>query len=405
MEESERNKEKLRSLKETVRKSFMASKEEPITNMKFIDVLCRLGVSYHFEHEILEQLESMFGHHDFMQMMRDNEQFGYKLSVDMFDKFKNKDGEFKEHLAEDARGMLCLFEAAHWSTHGEDILDEALSYSRSHLEGLASRSSPHLAVRIKNVLKHAYPRGIPRIETRQYITYYEAEGSHDQTLLQFAKVDFNLLQMQHREELGQVFRWYKGLELDSKLPYARNRVVESYLWAVGAYFEPRLICLNEKGDDNGGSASHLPSRLVIASLQFFSFFSLHHLVLFPSYHFVSLLLLVHSSPSLSSFILLSIFSMDFSSTPYSQPSNFVDLLNSQQDSVFCGTAMSLGEEPAAERKERRTWTPADDVLLISSWLNTSKDAIVGNEQRAGAFWKRVAVYFASCPKPETRELA
>ena len=24
-----------------------------------------------------------------------------------------------------------------------------------------------------------------------------------------------------------------------KVPYARNRTVESYLWAVGAYFEPR----------------------------------------------------------------------------------------------------------------------------------------------------------------------
>lgn len=72
---------------------FMASKENQIENIKFIDALCRLGVSYHFEHEILEQLETMFGSHDFMQMIRDNEldlytvalvfqvfrQFGYKL--------------------------------------------------------------------------------------------------------------------------------------------------------------------------------------------------------------------------------------------------------------------------------------------------------------------------------------
>lgn len=33
-------------------------------------------------------------------------------------------------------------------------------------------------------------------------------------------------------------RWYKNLNLDSKLPYARSRTVESYLWAVGAHFEP-----------------------------------------------------------------------------------------------------------------------------------------------------------------------
>ncbi|CAH2064754.1 unnamed protein product [Thlaspi arvense] len=250
--ESERNKEKLTSLKETVKELFMASKEKPIENIKLMDALCRLGVSYHFEDEILEQLEKMFGCHDFMQMIRDSEsdlytvslvfqvfrQFGYKLFVNVFDKFKNKDGDFKEHLADDARGLLCLYEAAHWSTHGEDILDEALTFCRSHLERLVSWSSPHLVVRIKNALKHAYPRGISRIETRQYISYYEKEDAHDQILLEFAKVDFNRLQILYREELGQVYRWYKDLDLSSKLPYARNRTVESYLWAVGAYFEP-----------------------------------------------------------------------------------------------------------------------------------------------------------------------
>uniref|UniRef100_A0A0D3ACK3 Uncharacterized protein n=1 Tax=Brassica oleracea var. oleracea TaxID=109376 RepID=A0A0D3ACK3_BRAOL len=40
-------------------------------------------------------------------------------------------------------------------------------------------------------------------------------------------------------------------------------------------------------------------------------------------------------------------------------------------------------ETPGERKERRSWTPVDDVALISAWLNTSKDPVVGNEQRAG----------------------
>ncbi|XP_048624119.1 glutathione S-transferase T3-like [Brassica napus] len=106
------------------------------------------------------------------------------------------------------------------------------------------------------------------------------------------------------------------------------------------------------------------------------------------------------------------------SNPYNtQPSNFVDLLNSQQDVVFglgedsvhvssshvplFGIPRSqdphFGEIPA-ERKERRTWTPTDDQVLISSWLNTSKDPIVGNEQRSGTFWQRIAAYFAASPK-------
>uniref|UniRef100_A0A0D3DN48 Myb-like domain-containing protein n=1 Tax=Brassica oleracea var. oleracea TaxID=109376 RepID=A0A0D3DN48_BRAOL len=51
-----------------------------------------------------------------------------------------------------------------------------------------------------------------------------------------------------------------------------------------------------------------------------------------------------------------------------------------------------------ERKERRSWTPTDDVVLISSWLNTSKDAVVGNKQKFVAFWKRIADYFDASPK-------
>ena len=37
-------------------------------------------------------------------------------------------------------------------------------------------------------------------------------------------------------------------------------------------------------------------------------------------------------------------------------------------------------------------------MLISAWLNTSKDPVVGNEQKAIAFWKRIAAYVASSSK-------
>ncbi|XP_024014518.1 glutathione S-transferase T3-like [Eutrema salsugineum] len=37
--------------------------------------------------------------------------------------------------------------------------------------------------------------------------------------------------------------------------------------------------------------------------------------------------------------------------------------------------------------------PKEDLALISAWLNTSKDPIVSNEQRAGAFWKRIQLYY------------
>ena len=52
----------------------------------------------------------------------------------------------------------------------------------------------------------------------------------------------------------------------------------------------------------------------------------------------------------------------------------------------------------SDHKERRKWSPTEDIVLISAWLNTSKDPVVGNEQKAIAFWKRIAGYFASFPK-------
>ncbi|KAL0863847.1 hypothetical protein Bca101_042965 [Brassica carinata] len=95
------------------------------------------------------------------------------------------------------------------------------------------------------------------------------------------------------------------------------------------------------------------------------------------------------------------------SYPFNGSSKLVDLLNCQQtvsfgnyeDSVFLSSSQVpfLGRDSAATRREQRKWMPEDDLILISSWLNTSKDAVVGNEQKSGTFWKRVAAYFAASP--------
>ncbi|XP_056852312.1 glutathione S-transferase T3-like [Raphanus sativus] len=102
--------------------------------------------------------------------------------------------------------------------------------------------------------------------------------------------------------------------------------------------------------------------------------------------------------------------------PSTGASKFVDLLCSQQcvsfgnyeDSVSLSSSQlpfvgSQGGEASsgfdgdtpAEPKGRQRWTASDDVVLISAWLNTSKDPVVNNEQRAGAFWRRVADYYAA----------
>uniref|UniRef100_A0A0D3B8V4 No apical meristem-associated C-terminal domain-containing protein n=1 Tax=Brassica oleracea var. oleracea TaxID=109376 RepID=A0A0D3B8V4_BRAOL len=106
------------------------------------------------------------------------------------------------------------------------------------------------------------------------------------------------------------------------------------------------------------------------------------------------------------------------SYPFSQSSKFVELLNSQQ-SIFFGNnddsvSLSSSQSPSVgnlgteDGGETGTQTPKDDIVLISSWLNTSKDPVVSNEQRSDAFWTRVAAYFAAsrqdggCDQRESR---
>ena len=107
--------------------------------------------------------------------------------------------------------------------------------------------------------------------------------------------------------------------------------------------------------------------------------------------------------------------------PFSEPCSFQTLLNSQQPntsfsfvsrepsievsasdaSVFgIGWPDDANEEChiVSDRKERWKWSPTEDKVLISAWLNTSKDPVVRNEQKAIAFWKQIAAYFGSSPQ-------
>ncbi|XP_056853654.1 glutathione S-transferase T3-like [Raphanus sativus] len=58
-------------------------------------------------------------------------------------------------------------------------------------------------------------------------------------------------------------------------------------------------------------------------------------------------------------------------------------------------AFSSQSSEAPTVKERRKWSPKEDVILISAWLNTSKDPIVGNKQKLGTFWSRILQYYNS----------
>ncbi|KAG6735333.1 hypothetical protein POTOM_062097 [Populus tomentosa] len=124
--------------------------------------------------------------------------------LDIFNKFKDDKGYFKQ--SNDVRGILGLYEAAHLAVHGEDILDEALAFTTIHLKSMASSPNCPLTPKVSHALKQPIRRGVPRLESRRYISIYQDEPSCNKTLLRLAKLNFNLVQELHKEELSEITR-------------------------------------------------------------------------------------------------------------------------------------------------------------------------------------------------------
>ncbi|PHT31585.1 5-epiaristolochene synthase [Capsicum baccatum] len=239
-------------LKEQTRSMLLDTGRKLVETLNLIDVIERLGIAYHYEKEIDDILEKIFNdnsnfdYDDFNDLctcalqFRLLRQHGYKISLKIFSKLQDENGKLKESLASDVLGLLSLYEASHVRTHGDDILEDALAFSTTHLESAAPHLNSPLKEQVTHALEQSLHKGIPRVETRFFISsIYEKQETKNDVLLRFAKLDFNLLQMLHKQELAEVSRWWKDLNFMATLPYARDRAVECYFWTLGVYYEPQ----------------------------------------------------------------------------------------------------------------------------------------------------------------------
>ncbi|PRQ54464.1 putative lyase [Rosa chinensis] len=246
----------IQELKEEVKRMLMSSLS--LQRLHLIDYIQRLGLSYHFENEIHQLLQQVYNWycssdddddddddlHTVALRFRLLRQQGFKVSCNMFNKFIDVDGTFKSSCIADIVGLLSLYEATHLRTHGDDILDQALSFTTTHLEFAVAahgRLSPPLLKQVSHALHQPLWKGNPRIEARHYLSIYrELDTTHfSGSLLAFAKLDFNQLQRIHQKELSDITRWWKEFDFVNKLPFARDRIVECYFWSLGVYFEPK----------------------------------------------------------------------------------------------------------------------------------------------------------------------
>ncbi|KAG2240062.1 hypothetical protein Bca52824_091182 [Brassica carinata] len=203
--------------------------------IRLTHLLISLAISHYFEEKIEEILNKAFGklegliaeEHDLETISTMFEVFrlyGHKMSCDVFERFRGEqDGKFKESVA------------------GDDIMEEARSFTRTHLAAVTSTThDPHLSTHMQNVLYIPRYHCVEIAVAREYISFYEQEEDHEEYMLKFAKLNFSYCQLHYIKELKYVTKWWKELELASKLPNTfRDRNVEIYFGMMGIYFEPR----------------------------------------------------------------------------------------------------------------------------------------------------------------------
>ncbi|XAR68587.1 (-)-alpha-terpineol synthase [Bertholletia excelsa] len=238
-------------LKEEVR-NMIEQVEDPLEGLEMVDDLQRLGVFYHFEDEIKQLLDKTYVStkdewkkddlYATALKFRLFRQHGYHTSQEVFNNFRDEMGTFKAYRSEDIKGLLYLYEASYLLMEGENILEDAREFSTRILKQSLERKEidEYLALLVSHALEVPLHWRVPRLEARWFIDVYQRRPSMNPTLLGFAKLDFNIVQATYQEDLKHVSRWWRRIGLAEKLSFARDRLMENFLWFIEVNFKPQF---------------------------------------------------------------------------------------------------------------------------------------------------------------------
>nr|WBO38702.1 terpene synthase 31 [Aquilaria agallochum] len=156
----------------------------------------------------------------------------------VFDKLIDSNGKFLEHIAEDAEGLLSLYEASHLGFSGEQVLEEARDFSSKHLNLLLSQNklNGNLRGQVQLSLQLPLHRRMLRVEARNFIDIYQQDvGTQHLVLLRLAKLEYNLMHSLYLDELKELTEWWTQVKAKHEPGFPRdNNLVECYFWVMGA---------------------------------------------------------------------------------------------------------------------------------------------------------------------------
>nr|BAF43701.1 putative sesquiterpene synthase [Cycas taitungensis] len=247
-----------------------------------VDTVERLGIDRHFERQIKESLDYVYRHWNDESgiacgresVLPDLETTAlgfrllrlhrYNVSSAVFEKFKEESGLFRcwagqiSHVKE-VESMLSLYRASQIAFPGEDVLDEAKSFTTTYLTKALQNSEAcrmrndkqNLGHEVKYALENPWHSSVPRLETKRYCQLYPPDHArlgksvymlplvNNNKYLELAKLDFNILQSVHQQEMKDLTRWFGDSGL-RQFPFARQRPIELYFNVCMGTFEPEF---------------------------------------------------------------------------------------------------------------------------------------------------------------------
>ncbi|CAK9157540.1 unnamed protein product [Ilex paraguariensis] len=150
---------------------------EPLDQLELIDNLQRLGVSYHFEDEIKRILENIYSNNKWQ----------------------------KEDLYAAALRFRLLRQHGYDVPQvvGESILERAREFTTKLLKEKLDeqKMDQNVDVLVHHALKLPLHWRMLRLEARWFIDLYEKRPDMNLVLLEFVKLDFNIVQATHQSDL------------------------------------------------------------------------------------------------------------------------------------------------------------------------------------------------------------
>ncbi|KAK8503378.1 hypothetical protein V6N12_034773 [Hibiscus sabdariffa] len=169
-------------------------------------------------------------------------QHGYKVTQEVFSSYQDEKGNFNASLCEDCKGILSLYEASYLSVEEEGILDTAKEFAAEQLQQHLQQNKldEHLRMLVEHALELPLHWRVSRLEARWFIDLYEKREERNPLLLELAKLDFNIVQAVHQDDLRYSSNWWRDTALGEKLSFARDRLMENFFWSVEYMPDPQF---------------------------------------------------------------------------------------------------------------------------------------------------------------------